>query len=198
MSPARAGSATRSAAAAVTCSSARSPEARHGLPAIGTTFASGKLASIRTVRHVLNAISGPWVYVGAFGTGARLKYVANLLLTGHTVAAAEAMLLARRGGLDLELVEQALAHSIASSAIWQQRGPAVRQWVWWPAPGPIGTLLPILEQIDQSVTEADMPAPVFLAAKAVFDKAAAHGREEFDIACVHDQLSGEPSPGELA
>jgi L-threonate 2-dehydrogenase len=89
-------------------------------------------------------------------------------------------------------------HSIASPAIWQQRGPAMRPWVWSPAPGPIGTLLPILKQIDQSVTEADMPAPVFLAAKAVFDKAAADGWEELDIACVHDQLSGESSPGELA
>jgi 3-hydroxyisobutyrate dehydrogenase-like beta-hydroxyacid dehydrogenase len=47
-------------------------------------------------------------------------------------------------------------------------------------------------------TEADMPAPVFLAAKAVFDNAAADGWEELDIACVHDQLSGESSPGELA
>lgn len=55
-----------------------------------------------------------------------------------------------------------------------------------------------IREIDQSVTEADMPAPVFLAAKAVFDKAAADGWEELDIACVHDQLSGESSPGELA
>jgi len=167
-------------------------------PRLATTFASGKLASIHTVRHVLNAISGPWVHAGAFGTGARLKYIANLLLTGHTVVAAEAMVLARQSGLDLELVQQALDHSIASSAIWQQRGPAMRQRAWSPAPGPIGTLLPILEQIDQSVTEADMPAPVFLAAKAVFGKAAADGWEELDIACVHDQLSGESSPGELA
>jgi 3-hydroxyisobutyrate dehydrogenase-like beta-hydroxyacid dehydrogenase len=58
-------------------------------------------------------------------------------------------------------------------------------------------LLSILPN-DQSVTEADMSAPVFLAAKAVFDKAAADGWEELDIACVHDQLSGESSPGELA
>jgi putative dehydrogenase len=167
-------------------------------PRLATTFASGKLASIHTARQVPNAISGPSVYAGAFGTGARVKYVTNLLLTGHTVAAAEAMVLARRSRLDLELVQQALDHSIASSAIWQQRSPVMRQRAWSPAPRPIGTLLPILKQIDQSVTEADMPTPVFLAAKAVFDKAAADGWEEFDVACVHDQLSGESSPGELA
>jgi L-threonate 2-dehydrogenase len=164
-------------------------------PRLATTFASGEPASIDTARHVLDAISGPWVYTGAFGTGARMKYIANMLLAVHTVAAAEAMVLARRSGLDLELVQQTLDNSIASSAIWKQRGPVMRQRAWSPAPGPIGTLRPILEQIDRCVTAARLPSPVFTAAKAVFDKAAADGWEELDIACVHDQLSGESDLG---
>jgi 3-hydroxyisobutyrate dehydrogenase len=57
-------------------------------PRRATTFASGEEASVAKVRPVLDAISGPWVYTGAFGTGARLKYIANLLLAVHTVAAA--------------------------------------------------------------------------------------------------------------
>jgi 3-hydroxyisobutyrate dehydrogenase len=164
-------------------------------PRQATTFASGDLASIDKVRHVLDAISGPWVYTGAFGTGARLKYIANLLLAAHTVAAAEAIVLARRSGLDLELVQQTLDSSIASSAIWKQRGPVMRQRAWSPAPGPVATLRPILEQIEDCLAAANMSAPVFTAAKAVFDQAAANGWEEFDIACVHDQLSGETPNG---
>ena len=39
-------------------------------PRLATTFASGELASVDAVRPVLDAISGPWVYTGAFGTGA--------------------------------------------------------------------------------------------------------------------------------
>ena len=70
-------------------------------PRLATTFASGHPASVTAVSAVLDAISGPWVYTGAFGTGARMKYIANLLLAVHTVAAAEAMALARRSGLDL-------------------------------------------------------------------------------------------------
>ena len=64
-------------------------------------------------RPVLDAVSGPWVYTGEFGTGARMKYIANLLLAVHTVAAAEAMVLARRSGLDLDLVQATLDGSIA-------------------------------------------------------------------------------------
>jgi len=159
-------------------------------PRLATTFASGDQASVSAVSAVLDGVSGPWVYTGAFGTGARMKYIANLLLAVHTVAAAEAMALARRSGLDLELVQKTLDNSIASSAIWKQRGPIMADRTWSPAPGPISTLLPILEQIEAHAAQAGLSAPVFAAAKEVFDKALADGWGDLDIACVHDQISG--------
>src|ERR1700733_9991023 len=117
-------------------------------PRLANTFASGDPASVDKVAAVLDAISGPWVYTGAFGTGARLKYIANLLLAAHAVAAAEARVLARSAGLDLDLVQRTLDGSIGSSAIWKQRGPVMRERTWSPAPGPIDTLAAILEQIE--------------------------------------------------
>jgi L-threonate 2-dehydrogenase len=159
-------------------------------PRLATTFASGDQVSVSAVSAVLDAVSGPWVYTGAFGTGARMKYIANLLLAVHTVAAAEAMALARRSGLDLELVQKTLDNSIASSAIWKQRGPMMAERTWSPAPGPIHTLHPILEQIEDHAAQAGLSAPVFAAAKGVFDKAVADGWGDLDIACVHDQISG--------
>ena len=159
-------------------------------PRLATTFVSGEQASVDRVRPVLGAISGPWVYTGAFGTGARLKYIANLLLAVHTVAAAEAMELARRSGLDLDLVQRTLGDSIGSSAIWRQRGPLMRDRAWSPAPGPITTLHPILQQIEDCAAETGLAAPVFASAKAVFDKALADGWGHLDIASVYDQISG--------
>jgi 3-hydroxyisobutyrate dehydrogenase len=160
-------------------------------PRLATTFASGDQASVDSVRPVLDAISGPWVYTGAFGTGARMKYIASMLLATHTVAAAEAMVLARRSGLDLELVQRTLDSSIAASAIWKQRGPLMQQRAWLPAPGPIDTLHSILEQIEDSAAAVGLQTPVFTSAKTVFDKAVADGWGELDIACVHDQISGD-------
>jgi len=164
-------------------------------PRLATTFASGDPASIDTVRHVLDAVSGPWVYTGPFGTGAHLKYIANLLLAVHTVAAAEALALARRSGLDLELVQRTLDSSIAASAIWKQRGPVMRNRAWSPAPGPVRTLHPILEQIEDHAASAGLSATVFAAAKEVFDKALADGCGDLDIACVHDLVSGVSALG---
>jgi L-threonate 2-dehydrogenase len=159
-------------------------------PRLATTFVSGATDSVDAVRPVLNAISGPWVYTGEFGTGASMKYVANLLVGIHTVAAAEAIVLARQLGLDLPLVQQTLDSSIASSAIWRQRGPVMQARQWEPAPGPIGTLHPILEQIAGAAEAAGVQAPVFAAAKNVFDQAMADGWADLDIAAVHDQLAG--------
>ncbi len=158
-------------------------------PRLATTFASGDKDSVDKVRPVLDAISGPWVYTGPFGTGAQMKYVANLLLAVHTVAAAEAMALARRSGLDLELVQKTLDNSIASSAIWKQRGPMMAERTWSPAPGPVRTLHPILEQIEDHAAKTGLSTSVFAAAKEVFDKALADGWGDLDIACVHDQVN---------
>jgi len=164
-------------------------------PRLATTFASGDPTSVSRVSAVLDAISGPWIYTGPFGTGAKMKYVANLLLAVHTVAAAEAMALARRSGLDLDLVQKTLDDSIASSAIWRQRGPLMAERSWSPAPGPVRTLHPILEQIQDEAARTGLPASVFAAAKEVFDRALADGWGDLDIACVHDQVSGASAPG---
>jgi putative dehydrogenase len=159
-------------------------------PRLATTFVSGDTRSVDTVRPVLDAISGSWYYTGEFGTGASFKYIANLLLGIHTAAAAEAIVLARRLDLDLDLVQQTLDSSIASSAILRQRGPVMAARQWQPAPGPIGTLHPILEQIASAADASGTPTPVFDAAKTLFDKAMADGWADLDIAAIHDQLAG--------
>ena len=161
-------------------------------PRLATTFVSGEQAAIDQVSAVLDAISGRWVYAGAFGAGTHLKYITNMLVAVHTVATAEAMVLARRSGLDLDVVQRSIDDSIGASAIWKQRGPMMQQRTWpTPAPGPIDTLHAILDQIEIHAGSLDADAPVFAAAKTVFDKAVADGWGQSDIASVHDQISGD-------
>jgi len=160
-------------------------------PRLATTFVSGETDSIESARPVLDAISGRWVNAGQFGSATHLKYITNLLVAVHTVAAAEALVLARRSGLDLDVVQQSIENSIGGSAIWKQRGPIMQQRSWSPTPGPIDTLHAILEQIETHAGEVQLNTPVFDAAKAVFDRAVADGWGQLDIASVHDQLSGD-------
>jgi putative dehydrogenase len=160
-------------------------------PRLATTFASGDDAVIDSVSDVLEAISGPWVRTGAFGSGTALKYISSMTMATHTLAAAEAIVLARRSGLDLDLVQRTLETSIAGSAVFKQRGPVMAARAWAPAPGPITTLTEILDQVEAHLHELGEHRPVFAAAKAVFDQALADGWGDLDIASVHDQISSQ-------
>src|SRR5262245_20517324 len=63
-------------------------------------YASGSRSAYRRVSKVLDAFTRAHYYVGPFGDGSKVKFVANLLVAVHNVAAAEAMVLGMKAGLD--------------------------------------------------------------------------------------------------
>jgi putative dehydrogenase len=99
------------------------------------------------------------------------------------------MTLARRSGLDLELVQQTLDNSIGASAIWNSAVRSCGSERGRRLPGRSTPCIPSSSR-SRSARPASAP-PVFIAANAVFDRAVDDGWGELDIACVHDQLSGE-------
>lgn len=101
---------------------------------LNSVSVSGDEQSYERVKPVLEAITGPYIYTGAFGTGASLKYIANMFVASHMVAAAEAFALAKRSGLDLDLTFETISNSIAGSAILCQRGPMILKGQYSPAP----------------------------------------------------------------
>ena len=63
---------------------------------------------IARVVPVLEGFSRVNYYVGPFGNGSKMKFAANLLVAIHNVAAAEAMVLAMKSGLDPALAFKVL------------------------------------------------------------------------------------------
>ena len=66
-------------------------------------FASGDQAAAQKCQTVFDHMSRETQYVGAFGNGMKMKLVANLLVAIHNVAAAEAIVMARKAGLDAKI-----------------------------------------------------------------------------------------------
>ncbi len=93
-----------------------------GIPAARTgtlqVFAGGDAAVLDRCRPVLEALADPQriIHVGGNGAGYTAKLVVNLLWFGQAVATGEALLLARRTGIDLDVLREALATSAASTA----------------------------------------------------------------------------------
>jgi len=86
-------------------------------------YASGSRVAYRRVTTVLDAFVRAHHYVGPFGAGSKMKFVANLLVAIHNVATAEALVLARKAGLDPADVVRLVGEGAGSSRILQLRGP---------------------------------------------------------------------------
>jgi 3-hydroxyisobutyrate dehydrogenase len=81
-------------------------------------FVGGDGALLERCRPVLEALAGPGriAHVGGNGAGYTVKLLVNLLWFGQALATAEALLVARRAGIDLDVLRRALQASAASSA----------------------------------------------------------------------------------
>jgi 3-hydroxyisobutyrate dehydrogenase len=81
-------------------------------------FVGGDGTLLERCRPVLETLAGPGriAHVGGSGAGYTVKLLVNLLWFGQAVATAEALLVARRAGIDLDVLRRALQASAASSA----------------------------------------------------------------------------------
>ena len=91
----------------------------------GVVFVGGERSVFERWRAMLDAVLPRPVYVGEAGQAMVLKLVANLLVALHSAAAAEALTMARRGGLDLDLVLDVLRTGAAGSRMLDVRGPLI-------------------------------------------------------------------------
>lgn len=153
-----------------------------------TIFASGDDGAFQRARAVLEAITPRVRLVGGFGSGSVTKYVAHLLLAVHNLAAAEALHLARRAGMELEPLLDVLSGTIAHSAVLAARGPTMVSGRFRPAPGPVDTLIEGLEQVDVFARTVDAPTPLMDLALRLYGDARSAGHGADDIAVMMEYL----------
>ena len=147
-------------------------------------YASGPRKAYRTVAPVLEAFARAHHHVGPFGAGSKMKFVANLLVGIHNVAAAEALVLAMKAGLDPAKTLEIVADGAGGSRMLQVRGPLMVKGDY---SKPMNRLS--LWAKDQSVIadfarELNCPTPLFSATTSLYAAAAAMGRGDEDTAAV--------------
>jgi 3-hydroxyisobutyrate dehydrogenase-like beta-hydroxyacid dehydrogenase len=108
----------------------------------GIIFVGGDRMLSERWRPVLESILPRAVFIGAAGQAMVLKLVANLLVALNSAAAAEALSMAERAGLDVRLALEVLSGSAATSRMLEVRGPMIadeaRPLHEGPAPDPGG------------------------------------------------------------
>jgi len=148
-----------------------------------TIFASGDPVAFDLAKPVLNAVARSVIFVGVFGGGSKLKFIANHLVTIHNAATAEALTLARKADLDLNLVFDALKDSAATSKMFQIRGPMVVERRYAPAMR-ISTYQKDLDIIGSFARDARCPTPLFNICSQLYLSAQGLGLGELDTAAV--------------
>jgi L-threonate 2-dehydrogenase len=93
-----------------------------------TIMAAAPHATLEAARPVLDALADKVFYIGEKpGQGAMVKTVNQLLCGVHIAVAAEALSLAAKVGVDLEIMLEILGGSSASSWMLKDRGPRMLQ-----------------------------------------------------------------------
>ena len=82
-----------------------------------TVLAGGDRALFETHRPALVAMGGEIFYMGPLGSAAVIKVITNMLAFIHLVATGEALMLAKRGGLDLAQAFHAIEASSGNSFV---------------------------------------------------------------------------------
>ncbi|MEM7465082.1 MAG: NAD(P)-dependent oxidoreductase, partial [Pseudomonadota bacterium] len=151
-------------------------------------YASGDEASFDKAHPVLDALGRKTTYVGEFGTGTKLKFVANLLVTIHNIAAGEALLLAERSGLELDMVYDAISSGAGTSRMFEVRGPMMVADNYEPATMKQDIFIKDVELILQHARETNTPTPLLAASLPIYLASLAQGRGKQDTASVFATL----------
>ena len=158
-------------------------------------YASGDRKSYRRVSPVLDGFARAHYYVGAFGAGSKMKFVANLLVAIHNVAAAEAMVLAMKSGLDPALALKVVSDGAGSSRMLQVRGPMMVKGDYSDATMKVQTWQKDMTIIGDFARKLDCPTPLFSASAPIYTAAMAMGRgaEDTGVVCeVLERMANSP------
>lgn len=147
-------------------------------------YASGDRRAYRRVVPVLEAFARAHYYVGAFGAGSKMKFVANLLVAIHNVAAAEALVLAMKAGLDPAMALKAIADGAGSSRMLEVRGPMMVKGDYSDATMKLEVWQKDMAIIADFARELSCPTPLFAASAPVYNAAIEMGWQAEDTAAV--------------
>ncbi len=153
-------------------------------------YVSGPAEAADKCSGVFAAISRAAPRVGDFGSGTMMKFISNLLVIVHTMAAAEALTLAARCGLDLPTVYDLLTTGAGTSRMLEVRGPMMTKGEYPGDSATIAVLGKDIELIMDFAAAQDAPVPLLSAAYPYFAAARAQGRIGQDPAVLAAVLAG--------
>jgi 3-hydroxyisobutyrate dehydrogenase-like beta-hydroxyacid dehydrogenase len=148
----------------------------------GLIIAGGETAVVERWRPVLEAMLPRVVHVGRAGHATLVKLVANLLVGVHSLAAAEALTMARKAGVDLARTLEVLTAGAAGSRMLEVRGPMIVEESF-PPQMKLDLFMKDLHLIQEAARAVGAPIPLTDVSERLYAAAlgAGHGGEDLSV-----------------
>ena len=159
----------------------------------GLIIAGGETAVVERWRPVLLAMLPRVVHVGPAGHATVVKLVANLLVGVHSLAAAEALTMARKAGVDLGRVLEVLTSGAAGSRMLDVRGPMIVD-ERFPPQMKLDLFMKDLHLIQEAAQAVGAPIPLTDVSERLYDAAlkTGHGAEDLAVVVKALERAGDP------
>jgi 3-hydroxyisobutyrate dehydrogenase-like beta-hydroxyacid dehydrogenase len=151
-------------------------------------YASGDSEAIAKCRSLFADFARQSADLGQYGNGSRMKFIANHLVAIHNVAAAEAMVLAQRAGLDPKMVVEMVGPGAGGSRMFQMRAPMMVEGIYEPATMKVSTWKKDMDIIAEFADEVGCVTPLFTLTQPVYAEALKMGLGDHDTAAVFEVL----------
>jgi 3-hydroxyisobutyrate dehydrogenase len=154
-----------------------------------TIMVGGEESAFRRARPLLEAMGELIVHVGELGQGQMLKVINNALGAANAAAVAEALLLARASGLDLDAFVRVTSAGSGASAQLQMKSGPMRKHDY----SPLFKAVHLLKDVRLCLQEAEsagVPFPGAAHARDVLAATVARGDGERDYAALIEVVEG--------
>ena len=151
-------------------------------------YASGLKESYEMALPVLETFSRESFFLGDFGNATKVKLIANLLVSIHNVASAEAIRLGEKSGLDLNELYKVISSGAATSKIFELRAPMMIAKDYSPASMKMNVWKKDMELIRDMIDNHEIDSPLFKMTEELYKKAEELDLNELDTASVMEVL----------
>jgi 3-hydroxyisobutyrate dehydrogenase len=158
----------------------------------GVVYLGGDAAACKTLEPVMQGFADSVVYFGPFGAASKVKLVNNLLVAVHIAAAAEAMALGLKAGVDVDLMIKAVATGSGGSLQFGIRAPWMAEKRYQPVQGSIPGLMHYFDLIGEFADQTGVATPILDCVAKLYREADAQGYSDRDIAVMVEFLGSLP------
>ena len=149
-----------------------------------SVYVSGERAALDKCETILNGFANFTFYVGEFGNGSKMKFVANHLVHIHNVASAEAMVLGMKAGLEPGTIYDVIKAGAGNSRIFELRGPMMVEDNYNEATMKMDIWQKDMKTIGEFAAQLKCPTPLFSAGTDIYRSGLAKGMDKLDTASV--------------